>query len=109
SIGQSPIVIDRRSHEPFEEQLYSQIKNLILRHQTDTNLVDPDFLSRFLEIDKVIVINAFNRLVDEKFYEIDNKGHYQISYKELFWVSTDSLNGVADIIHAHGQKLYIEP
>lgn len=109
TVGQTPIVIDRRSHDTFEEQLYSQIKNLILRHQTDSNLTDPNFLAKALDISHEIVIEAFERLVDEKYYEIDEKGKYQISYKELVWVSTDSLSSVADIIHAHGQELYIEP
>ncbi len=109
TVGQTPIVIDRRSHEPFEEQLYSQIKNLILRHQTDSNLTDPSLLAKELDISKEVVIHAFGRLVDERYYEIDEKGKYQISYKELVWVSTDSLSSVADIIHAHGQELYIDP
>src|SRR5690606_1154346 len=102
------IIIDRRSHEPLEEQVYSQIKSLILRHQTNPKLVDPNFLVKALNVEKSIIIKAFNRLVDEKYYEVDEKGYYQISYKELVWVSTDSLYSISDMIHTQGQKLYID-
>lgn len=108
SKGHIDIVIDRRSSESIEDQIVFQIRNLILRHQDDSILTDVEKLSVLLDVPRDIIIRAFNRLIDERFYSIDHQGKYYISYHEMVWITDESLYSIADVIRSLGQELTIE-
>jgi len=97
------IQIDHRSTEKACIQIAKQLKTIILTHQYQNKLLDVDELAKFLNIDKQIVIDAFQILLEEQIISND-QGTYQISYQEITDINDQEVLSFADTIKMMNQK-----
>lgn len=77
------IVIDRRSSKDYSLQIYEKIKKTILLHQFSEEILNYEKLSKKLNVDKSVVIKAFDYLVDEGIFTKCEKGKYCNVYREV--------------------------
>jgi len=105
---QLPITIDKRSHESYEDQLYSQIKHLVLRHQVVNNLCNPFYLAKELELPIGMVLEVFDRLAKNHFFTKIDDHTYDIAYKKVMWETSDTFSSIADMIIKSGEDLNID-
>jgi len=92
------IQIDKRSNEPVEIQIANQIKALVLTYTYDEEITDIAYIKSLLDVDIAEIKKAFEILVSDRIFSIDNHGNYDVFYQDVVSVGRGVISSVYDNI-----------
>ncbi len=102
------IVIDRRSNKDFSIQIYEKIKKAILLHQFSDEILNYEKLSKQLNVEKEVVIKAFDILVEEGVFIKCEKGRYCNVYREVLAFNEEYTGSLIKHIENQNLKLSVD-
>ena len=101
------ISIDNRSNESEAQQIANQIKTLILTHRFNPKMTDKAYIAEIANVCLDSVERAFNILVQDQMYALNDNETYYVNYQETATVQNQRVISVLDIIKELKQTLTV--
>lgn len=92
------IQVDKRSNEPVAIQLANHIKALVLTYKYDANITNLDYIASLDDLDKKDVQKAFDILVSDRIFKVDEHKNYDVTYQDVVKVGRGFVTSVYDNI-----------
>ena len=101
------INIDNRSNETEAQQIANQIKALILTHRFNPSMTDKTYISRIANVNIDSVEKAFDILVQDQMYALNDNQTYYVNYQEIATVDNQRVLSILDVIKELKQTLTV--